>query len=108
MSSRNELAQDRTDRRFIGIPSPGKSQAQKAIAEFCENRNPSKATRNQHRIGIQIEHFPHPTFHFAKNPAVSSHNPEFQSWLAGHRLNPEKADRTMNAKNSLKGIFHDP
>jgi len=29
-------------------------------------------------------------------------------WLAGHRLNPEKADRAINAKNSLKGIFHDP
>jgi hypothetical protein len=29
-------------------------------------------------------------------------------WLAGQRLNPEKADRAINAKNSLKGIFHDP
>jgi hypothetical protein len=23
-------------------------------------------------------------------------------------LNPEKADRAINAKNALKGIFHDP
>ena len=52
LCSRNQLPQYRADRGLKGIPSPRQPQARKAITEFRENRNPSKAIGNENGIGI--------------------------------------------------------
>jgi hypothetical protein len=48
--SRNQLPQDRADRRLKRVPATGQSQPREALIEFREKRNRREAARNEHGI----------------------------------------------------------